>query len=127
MTDSATSPETLIQQLEDQRYSAVLTGDWETFERLCHPGLVYTHTGGHRDSLDTYVGRLRTGAIRYHRIDHKSEEITVIGNTALVQLQTTADLTVNGAYKAMKCSALAVWVNESGSWKFIAYQPTPQS
>lgn len=73
----------------------------------------------------TYVGKLRTGTLRYHRIDHQSEKITVIG-TALVLLQATGDLTVNGVRKAMKCSALAVWVNESGSWKFIAHQPTPQ-
>lgn len=127
MTDVSASPDVLIQRLEDQRYRAVLTGDLETFEGLCHPRLVYTHTGGNRDSLKSYMDKLRTGALQYHRIDHKSEKITVIGNTALVLIQTTADLTVNGSHKAMKCNALAVWVNEAGSWKFIAYQPTPQA
>ncbi len=36
-----------------------------------------------------------------------------------------ADLTVNGTSMTMNNSALAVWVNEEGSWKFVAYQATP--
>ncbi|MDQ0925620.1 hypothetical protein QF038_004128 [Pseudarthrobacter sp. W1I19] len=127
MADVSASPDVLIRRLEDQRYGAVLTGDLETFEGLCHPGLMYTHTGGDRDSLKSYMDKLRTGALHYHRIDHKSEKITVIGNTALVLIQMTADLRVNGSRKAIKCNALAVWVNEAGAWKFIAYQPTARA
>ncbi|MDQ0029079.1 nuclear transport factor 2 family protein [Arthrobacter bambusae] len=126
MTDSGVDPASVIQRLEDQRYNAVLAGDVDTFERLCHPELVYTHSGGNRDSLKAYIDKLRTGAVRYHRIDHKCEKITVIGNTVLVNLQMNADLTVNGTPMTMNNSALAVWVNEKGSWKFVAYQATPQ-
>ncbi|MET3934623.1 nuclear transport factor 2 family protein [Arthrobacter sp. OAP107] len=116
----------VVQRLEDQRYSAVLAGDVDTFERLCHPELIYTHSGGNRDSLTAYTDKLRTGAVRYHRIDHRSENITIIGNTALVSVQMNADLTVNGTSMTMHNSALAVWVREEGSWKFVAYQATPQ-
>ncbi|MEV8148538.1 nuclear transport factor 2 family protein [Arthrobacter sp. NPDC080073] len=126
MAALATNPEALIESLEDQRYSAVLSGDLATFEELCHPGLVYSHSSGDRDSLRAYTDKLRTGALRYHRIDHKSEKVTIIGNTALVMLRMSADLTINGAPMTLKCTALAVWVNEADSWKFIAYQSTPQ-
>ena len=51
MTHENASLDVHIQRLEDQRYHAVLTGDLETFEGLCHPRLVYTHTRGDRDSL----------------------------------------------------------------------------
>lgn len=126
MVDPGIEAETVIRRLEDQRYGAVLAGDVDTFERLCHPQLVYTHSGGNRDSLEAYVDKLRTGSVRYHRIDHTSEKITVIGTTALVNLRMQADLTVNGTFLQMENSALAVWVNEGGSWKFIAYQATPR-
>lgn len=124
MTHESASLDVHIQRLEDQRYHAVLTGDLETFEGLCDPRLVYTHTRGDRDSLDSYISKLRTGALQYFRIDRKTEQIAVIGNTALVFTQVNADLSVHGSPKSMKCNALAVWVNEAGSWKFIAYQPT---
>jgi hypothetical protein len=126
MVDPRREAETVVQRLEDQRYSAVLAGDVDTFERLCHPQLVYTHSGGNRDSLEAYIDKLRTGSVRYHRIEHISEKITIVGNTALVNLRMQADLTVNGTFLQMENAALAVWVNEGGSWKFIAYQATPQ-
>ncbi|UKA55243.1 nuclear transport factor 2 family protein [Arthrobacter sp. FW305-BF8] len=126
MANSSSNAKAVVQRLEDQRYSAVLAGDVDTFEGLCHPELVYTHSGGNTDSLKAYTDKLRTGAVRYHRIDHESEKITIIGNTALVVVRMNADLTVNGTPTTMKNSALAVWVNEEGSWKFVAYQATPQ-
>lgn len=115
----------VVLRLEDQRYRAVLDGDVDAFERLCHPKLVYTHSGGNTDSLKAYTDKLRTGAVRYHRIDHQTENITVVGHTALVNIRMNADLTVNGIPMTMKNSALAVWVNEEGSWKLVAYQATP--
>ncbi|MGO4250255.1 nuclear transport factor 2 family protein [Paenarthrobacter sp. RAF54_2] len=125
MADSSSNAKAVIQRLEDQRYDAVLAGDVDSFEGLCHPELVYTHSRGNTDSLKDYTDKLRSGVVRYHRIDHQSETITIVGNTALVIVRMNADLTVNGTPMTMKNSALAVWVNEEGSWKFVAYQATP--
>jgi ketosteroid isomerase-like protein len=122
-----TSPDhALIQGLEDKRYEAVLNQDYDTFEGLCHADLVYGHTGGNRDSLETYMAKLRTGALRYHRIDHPVENIVLVGDVALVTGQMTADLTIKGSNKTLNNSALAVWTKDAGEWKFVAYQPTPQ-
>jgi hypothetical protein len=122
-----TSPDqAVIQELEDKRYAAVLDQDYDTFESLCHADFVYGHTGGNRDSLETYMAKLRTGALRYHRIDHAVENIVLVGTTALVTGLMNADLTVNGITKTLNNSALAVWTKDAGEWKFAAYQPTPQ-
>jgi ketosteroid isomerase-like protein len=123
-----TSPaHALIQDLENKRYEAVLTRDFDTLESLCHTELVYGHTGGNRDSLDTYLAKLRTGTLQYHRIDHPFEDIVLVGDTALVIGQMNADLTVNGTNKKLNNSALAIWTKDTGDWKFVAYQPTPQA
>jgi ketosteroid isomerase-like protein len=115
----------LILRLEDHRYKAVLAGDADMFERLCHPSLVYIHSGGNTDSLTAYADKLRTGAVRYHRIDRTTEKVTLIGNTALVSTRMDADLAVNGTPMTMNNRTLAVWVNEADSWKLLAYQTTP--
>jgi UDP:flavonoid glycosyltransferase YjiC (YdhE family) len=64
-----TGPHALIQSLENKRYEAVLAQDFDTLESLCHAELAYGHTGGSRDSMNTYLAKLRSGALRYHRID----------------------------------------------------------
>ena len=127
MTQKMSPAHEAIQDLEDQRYNAVLHQDYETLERLCHRNLVYGHTGGNRDSLETYLAKLRTGALRYHQIEHPVEDIVLLGDTALVFGQMNADLTVNGTDKTLNNSALAVWTKEHGIWKFVAYQPTPRA
>jgi hypothetical protein len=123
--DSKRILESLIRDLEGKRYKAVLDMDLDSFENLCHPRLVYSHSDGNRDSGQDYMAKLRTGALRYHGIENSIEGITIIGNTALVLGRIKADLTVNGTDKTMNNSSLAVWVKEGEKWKFIAYQPTP--
>ncbi|WP_210412374.1 nuclear transport factor 2 family protein [Pseudarthrobacter sp. NIBRBAC000502772] len=126
MTQTTSPDQAVIQELEDKRYAAVLNQDYDTFEDLCHADLVYGHTGGNRDSLETYLSKLRSGALRYHRIDHPVENIVLVGDAALVTGQMSADLTINGSNKTLNNSALAVWTKDAGEWKFVAYQPTPQ-
>ncbi|MET4538391.1 hypothetical protein ABIE37_000146 [Arthrobacter bambusae] len=115
----------MIEELERARYRAVLHGDHEAFERLCHTELIYGHSGGNRDSRAEYTEKLRTGALSYHAISHSIERITIVGEAALVFGQMSSDLTVNGLSKSMECSFLSIWLQEFGSWKFAAYQPTP--
>lgn len=128
MTAADAAAQMLIRNLEDQRYQAVLEQDFDAFESLCHDRLVYSHSAGNRDTLASYVRKLRTGALRYHRMDRSIENVLIVGGTALVLGQMKADVRVNGQQKTLNNSFLAVWVDvDSGSWKFIAYQPTPQN
>jgi hypothetical protein len=115
-----------ILSLEDKRYTAALQQDYRTLESLCHPELVYGHTAGNRDSRDTWLAKLRSGALRYHRIEHPVESVILLGDTALVSGAMNADLTVSGTTKTLSNSCLAVWTRITGAWKFIAYQPTPR-
>jgi hypothetical protein len=115
----------VIHELENRRYEAVLKQDYDQFEGLCHAKLAYGHTGGNRDSLATYLGKLRSGTLRYHHIEHVIADIVRVGDVALVTGQMTAQITVSGASKTLKNSYLAVWVTDAESWKFLAYQPTP--
>ena len=118
------SPQSTITALEHERFNAIVAGDLEKFTNLCHERLVYTHSDGSRDSLESYVSKVRRGIYNYSRISHPVEEIIVIGDVALVVGRMIADLTINGAAKRLDNSSLAVWVREDNQWKFLAYQPT---
>jgi hypothetical protein len=67
--------ETLL-DVENSPYTAVLQQDYETFERLCHPHLTYGPTAGNCDSLETYLAKIRSGELQYHRIDHSVESVS---------------------------------------------------
>jgi len=114
-----------IRDLEKRRYDAVLSQNFDTLADLCHADLIYGHSGGNRDTLDQYLGKLRTGALRYEHIDTAVHSIVIVGDAALVIGEMKASLFVDGRKKTINNSCLAVWTKEDGSWKFIAYQPTP--
>ncbi|SDW98480.1 protein of unknown function [Arthrobacter sp. cf158] len=124
MNHTISSLQDTILNLENTRYAALLRQDYETVEHLCHPDLVYGHTAGNRDSLQTYLTKLRNGILRYSTIDYSIESVVLLGETALVLGEMNAHLTLNGTPKTLHNTYLAVWTQTKGIWKFVAYQPT---
>lgn len=116
----------LIVELEDQRFDAMVDRDFDKFESLAHPEMMYTHSNGATDSLESYLQKCREGFYVYHRIDHPVGKVVVSGDTAVVLGSMTADITVNGNAKKLDSASIAVWARTDDGWKFLAYQPTPR-
>jgi ketosteroid isomerase-like protein len=116
-----------VVELERLRYDAVVAGDFDAFAAVCHPDLVYTHSTGVTDTLESYVAKCRDGYYDYHRIDHPVTKVVLHGDVALVLGEMNADITAGGARKQLRNSCLAVWVRAGETWKLIGYQPTPRA
>ena len=110
---------------EDRRYQAMLDADVTTLDALCVDELSYAHSSGARDTKDQYLGKVRSGFYVYRRIDHPVERVAVVGDTAIVVGRMTADLRSGGAEKTIDCLAVAVWTRSAGTWRLLAYAPTP--
>jgi uncharacterized protein (TIGR02246 family) len=117
--------ESLIRALEAQRYRAVASADFDTFAELAHPELVYTHSNGLVDSLQSYLKKCREGFYVYHHIEHPIDSVRVIGDIALVLGEMNGEITSGGVKKTLRNQTLAVWTQTEGDWKLLAYQPTP--
>lgn len=118
------SPITL-QELEDERYRAMLDGDIGRLEELCHDDLAYAHSNASRDTKASYLKKVADGVFKYHSIEHPVERITVVGDTAVVVGAMKADVDMAGVRKQIDNSSLAVWVRQGDTWRLLAYQPTP--
>jgi ketosteroid isomerase-like protein len=127
MTEQSDPDVAAIIALEQRRYDAVVAGDFDTFVAVCHPDLIYTHSSGATDTLDSYVEKCRAGYYDYHAIDHPVTRIVLHGDVALVMGEMNADITAGGVCKQLRNSCLAVWVRDGGTWRLLAYQPTPKS
>jgi hypothetical protein len=114
-----------VLELEDRRYQAMLDADLEILDRLCADELSYTHSNGVRDTKAEYFEKVRTGYYVYHRIDHPVERVEIAGDAAVVVGRMTADLRSGGAEKTIDCLAIAVWTRSAGTWRLLAYAPTP--
>ncbi len=114
-----------LRELEDRRYGALVGGRLQDFERLCHPELVYTHSTGATDTLESYLEKCRGGFYVYHRVDHPIERIAVVGDVGLVVGEMHADVDAGGARKSLHSKVLAVWVRAGTDWRLLAHQGTP--
>jgi ketosteroid isomerase-like protein len=115
-----------ITALERQRFDAVVDRDFDAFAELAHPELIYTHSNGVTDTLDSYLRKCRDGFYVYHHVDHPITKIVINGDVALVLGEMNADLTAGSVRKQLNNTSLAVWVRNGESWLLIAYQPTPK-
>ena len=125
MTDAAHAPEARIQQLEDERYQAMLDGDVETLDRLLSARLSYTHSSGDRDTKESYLQKVRDGYFVYRSVTHPVDRIEVLAGAALVIGEMHASAQIGGRAAELDSRALAVWAEAGGDWTLIAYQPTP--
>ena len=115
-----------ILELEEKRYQAIIDGNLEAFRACCHPDLVYTHSNGSRDSVDSYLDKVRSGFYAYHDINHPADAVLVVGDTAVVIGEMNANITAGGADKQLANNSIAVWIKQNGTWLLLAYQPTPR-
>ncbi|TFV67002.1 UNVERIFIED_ORG: nuclear transport factor 2 family protein [Bacillus sp. AZ43] len=110
---------------EDRRYRALLGPDLAALRRLFHERLSYAHSSGVRETRDEYLAKIEDGYYDYARVDHSTERVDVLGDTAVVIGRITADLTVDGTPKTIDNLALAVWTRDTGEWRLVAYASTP--
>lgn len=113
-----------IHELEKRRFRAITDRDLDSFVELAHPDLTYTHSSGNTDSLESYLAKCRTGSYVYHWIDHPVDSVIVVGDTAIVVGEMSAELTIKGVRRRLDNRSMAVWVRLHGAWKLLAYQAT---
>ena len=116
-----------ITRLEDERFDAMIAGNFDRFAAIAHPDLMYTHSNGVTDSLSSYMDKCRAGFYVYHHIEHPIDKIVVQGDVGLVLGQMNADLTAGGVRKQLANTSVSVWIRHGDVWKLISYQPTPRS
>jgi ketosteroid isomerase-like protein len=110
---------------EARRYRAMVDGDLAALDELLAPGATYAHSSGARDTKDEYLGKLRSRYYVYRRAEHPVERVEVAGDAAVVVGRMTADVDVDGVPKTIDNLALAVWTRSDGTWRLLAYAPTP--
>jgi ketosteroid isomerase-like protein len=119
------SDQQAVRRSEAERYAAMTAADWSRFADLCDPDLLYTHSSGQTDTLDSYLAKVTEGIFVYHRIDHPIDKVLIRGDVAMVLGEMNAHISSHGVEKDLRNKCLAVWIRAGASWQLIAYQPTP--
>jgi ketosteroid isomerase-like protein len=117
--------ERLVEDLEKRRYAAMLASDVAALDAMLDDRLVYAHSLGDRDGKASYLDKVRSRVFVYHEVHHTSDSIIASGDCAVVAGTMRAKASVGSELRAINNSSLAVWMKTGGTWRFVAYQPTP--
>lgn len=121
MTDTTQAD---IWALEEARRMAMVNNDVAALDPLVSDVLVYTHSSGGRDSKQSWLSKIASGAMRYDTVAFTEPTITVIDGTALITARMNAAVQRAGQPGSVSSLYLAVWVQQPAGWQLVAVQAT---
>jgi ketosteroid isomerase-like protein len=122
------SPDDVVAQVraaEDRRYAAMLAADVGALDGLLSDRLVYTHSSGSRDTKESFLSKMRSGALAYVSVEHPESQLIVLGDAVLIIGEMHAEIQAGGASRRLDNASLSVWAAEDGGWRLAAFQNTP--
>ena len=119
----AADPKSAVEKAERGWAAAAVKSDIPALERLLASDLVYTHSGGTRDTRTSFIGAVRTEKLKYEKVYHQKIEVQMIkSDVAFVAARAGIRVVSGGKPVEMKVSLLHVFVKRQGRWQLLAHQ-----
>jgi ketosteroid isomerase-like protein len=112
-----------IDRLEEQWRKAILSGNSAAMEPLLADDYMAITPSGTLQSKEQTIANLKSGALRFDRIEVKDRKVHFYGSTALVRCRVevsgkTADGKLSGSYRYTR-----VYVQDSrGTWRIVSFE-----
>lgn len=113
-----------LTKADDERIAAIQAGDRTRLEAIFSDELRYSHSSGKVDTKASYVASLTSKATTYHGFEYKERSFKKVGpGVAIMSGRVITSTSSNGGKpNELDLNFLAVWREESGKWKFFAWQ-----
>ena len=113
-----------LNQLEEQRYQALVGGNWNDLDAILTDDFFYNTATGASLTKVAFIDYMKSGSVIVKRAVRDSTTVRTYGNVALVTGIVHVDATVKGEEKTLHSRYLHVWVNEAQGWRLAARQAT---
>lgn len=105
------------------RLAAMMAGDGEALGRLMSDQLRFVHSDGRVESKSDYVKNLMAGDTAYAEAKTSNLETTQVANDVVVIIGVQEMRKRLGTeWSNINLRYLAVWRNENGIWRMVAWQ-----
>ena len=112
-----------VEKAEREFVAAVVRSDAAAVGRYLASDLVYTHSGGARDTRESYLEKISKGQMKYEKWDiEKLETQTVTGDVAIVAARAAVRVVGAKGPVEMNVSLLHVFAKRQGRWQLVAHQ-----
>jgi len=111
---------------QKERMDAMVRGDVDALARLLPDDFVYTHASGVRDTKDSLIASIKSGRLKYKKLDPGTPKTRVFGDTAVLTGVANVQA-VSATVEAAPFDILYtdVYVKRpDGHWQCVAWQST---
>jgi hypothetical protein len=108
---------------DDERQAATKAADPARLDAIFSDELRYAHSSGHVDTKASYMKALTSHGTVYESFDYVERNFKVAGpGTVLMSGRVVIHSRNNGQPIVLDLNFLAVWREENGHWRFLAWQ-----
>lgn len=100
----------------------MLDGDKSLLDQVTSADLTYGHSNGKLEDKATFISVLASGENDFVTMDVTDQTIEILGNTAIVRHNFSAQTNNGGTPGSTKLGVLLVWQKQQGKWKLVARQ-----
>lgn len=112
-----------VRAADDERVAATKSGNLARLNAIYSDGLHYAHSNGKIDTKSSYVDSLVKRTTVYEKYDYQTREFRPAGpGIVLMTGRVLVQSTSGGARQNNNLNFLAVWREEKGQWRFLAWQ-----
>jgi hypothetical protein len=112
-----------VRAADDQRVAATLAADGKKLGEIFSDELRYAHSSGVVDTKTSYIQSIVSGRTKYHVIQFEERNFTFpAAGIALESGRAHMKSTSATGESDSIFSFLAVWREEKGQWRFLAWQ-----
>ena len=109
---------------EDSRYTAQVSNDYDSMQRLFGDDLVYVHSTGVVDDKAAYIERQRSG-LQYRAMRRSNVTVRVYGCLAIITGNGSFEWTQKGKDSTALLLFHSIWVKRGSTVQFVSWQSTP--
>ena len=112
-----------VRAADAERVAATMAGDRARLDAIFSDALHYSHSSGHIDTKASYMQALVSRASIYSSYKYVEQTFTPVG-PGIVLMTGRALIRAGTATSAndLDLNFLAVWREENGKWRFLAWQ-----
>ena len=112
-----------VRAADDERIAATMAADRARLGAVYSDALRYAHSSGKVDTKASQIQGITTSDNKYERFEHKERTFTPAGpGIVLMQGRVLMHMSSRTGKLVNDLNYLAVWREEKGKWRFLAWQ-----
>lgn len=121
------SVEQQVRKLEQERVHALVRGDLKALDRILASDLIYIHSSGLVDTKASFIGSLKSGALKYESMDHDDISVRMFPNFALIIGRSAVKVRSGGEgaeLRSLQLRFTCSYARRGGRWQMVGWQST---